>query len=126
MDFATTFSFLVALTDAIIELLKATFKAFGLLADDQQREVVIRYLAVLVGVLFCLAFDFSAVNAENALIGRIATGFVIGLGSDILHIGTDLGKGVVNNLNTQAQMAASPPPPPGDSVTIITPSSSQP
>lgn len=89
----TTLSFLVGFVYATIELLKAGLKSFGLLADDDQRAFVVRVLAVFVGIGACVALQVDVLHADApTLAGMIITGAGLAIASDLIGIGTDLGK----------------------------------
>lgn len=100
---------LVAFTTAVVELIKALFKAFNLFTTDEQREVVIRVVAVAVGIGVALAFQYDALNPDApTLAGIVVSGALLALGSDLVHVGIDVGKKVAT------------PNPPGTSVTVET------
>ncbi len=105
MNVAVSLPFLTALVYGIVELIKSSMKAYGWFSDDDKREVAVRWASIVVGVLVTLLFQFSLfTNAPTVLVGIIGTGIVIGVGSDLLHVGTDLGKAAATN------MTATPPP----------------
>lgn len=86
---------LVAFTLAITELVKAILKAFNLFTNDEQREVVLRVVAIVVGVLVAVAFQYDALNPTAPTIaGIIVSGALLALGSDLVHVGIDVGKKV--------------------------------
>lgn len=100
---------LVAFTTAIVELIKALFKAFNWFTTEEQREVVLRVVAVVVGIAVAFAFQYDALNKDAPTIaGIIVSGALLALGSDLVHVGFDVGKKVAT------------PNPPGTSVTVET------
>jgi hypothetical protein len=99
-------AFLTGLVTAIVELVKAAFKAFDVLADDAQREVVVRVIAGVVGILVALAFQYDPLHAVPTLAGMVATGLALGITSDLLHVGIDLGKSKAAELQSRADSPA--------------------
>ena len=95
-------AFLTGLTTAIIELIKSTFKAFGWFNDDDQREAIVRWLAAIVGVIVALAFQYDPLHAVPTLAGMVASGLALGIASDLLHVGFDLGKAKADELQARA------------------------
>jgi hypothetical protein len=99
-------AFLTGLVTAIVELVKAAFKAFDVLADDAQREVVVRVIAGVVGIVVALAFQYDPLHAVPTLAGMVATGLALGITSDLLHVGIDLGKSKAAELQSRADAPA--------------------
>jgi hypothetical protein len=99
-------AFLTGLVTAVVELVKAAFKAFDVLADDAQREVVVRIIAGVVGIVVALAFQYDPLHAVPTLAGMVATGLALGITSDLLHVGIDLGKSKAAELQSRADAPA--------------------
>lgn len=112
---------LIAFTTALVELFKALFKAFTLFPDEAQRDVVIRLVAVAVGIGVALAFQYDALAPEApTLAGVIVTGALLALGSDLLHVGTDVAKKIATPSVPTTKVEVPTVPSAGTSASVVT------
>lgn len=86
----TTLAFAVSFVYGVIEFLKAGAKAYGLLANDDQRDFAVRSLAILIGIGVAIGLQLDALHADApTMAGMIITGVSLAILSDVLQIGTD-------------------------------------